>query len=213
MKEFDDVNVLDTNNPDVAMDQVEKLDEDMGEEEDYLIDDYMDDVDIPTNLSNDISDHSVDVSLNDVRSKDISPVHTASVDPIIEDTVQDDLLKDFSDQIVSDTFEDTATHSSKQVEDVPILFDDDIVSLDNEPIHSTTDPVLEREMDREELLEEAQSHTTQYNPFEPQQPEVSPIELDKDSKKNQNGMTFIIILFIVLIIAIFLIPKIASIFG
>ena len=197
MKEFDDIEVLDVNT-NASSESVDSL-EDI-EDDDYLIDDYMDDVEIPSKKHS-TSDVSIEEKVENIPLK--------SQDNVIVEDIQDDLLSDFSEQI-------GATGNDESIQSIDksdILFEDDIPIANDETIHSTTDIELEKEMDRDEILDEAQFRTTKYNPFEPQKPDVSPIETENDSKQNQNGITFIIILFVVLIIAIFLIPKIASILG
>jgi len=74
------------------------------------------------------------------------------------------------------------------------------------------DPIIDIDKEhesKEDALEEALSHTTKFTPFKEEKPEVDDVEIDED-KKEKNGVAYLIVLFIILLIAIFLIPKIAS---
>ena len=74
------------------------------------------------------------------------------------------------------------------------------------------DPIIDIDKEhenKEDALEEALSHTTKFTPFKEEKPEVDDVEIDED-KKEKNGVAYLIVLFVILLIAIFLIPKIAS---
>ncbi len=64
---------------------------------------------------------------------------------------------------------------------------------------------------KEDALEEALSHTTKFSPFKESKPEVNDLEIEESKEeKEKNGIAYLIILFIILLVAIFVIPKIAS---
>ena len=66
------------------------------------------------------------------------------------------------------------------------------------------------ELNKEEAMEDALSHTTQYNPFELKKQEVN-TEVKTTSSKG--GLVFIIILFIIMALFIILLPQISKLFG
>lgn len=71
--------------------------------------------------------------------------------------------------------------------------------------------ISKEEISKEDALEEALSHTTKFSPFVEDKPKVSEIDLeDSKDEKESKGVTYLIVLFIILLIAIFVIPKIAS---
>ena len=64
---------------------------------------------------------------------------------------------------------------------------------------------------KEDALEEALSHTTKFTPFKEEKPNVNTEDIEEAKEgKETNGIAYLIALFIILLIAIFIIPKIAS---
>lgn len=75
-----------------------------------------------------------------------------------------------------------------------------IISFDEKEIES-----------KEDALEEALSHTTKFTPFKEEKPSVNDSEIEEVKEgKESNGIAYLIALFVILLLAIFVIPKIAS---
>ena len=67
-------------------------------------------------------------------------------------------------------------------------------------------------LNKEEAMEEALSHTTQFSPFEIPKEEVKE-ELEKNKKSDKKTLTFMIVIFILLILFIIFLPQISKLFG
>ena len=65
-------------------------------------------------------------------------------------------------------------------------------------------------LNKEEAMEEALSHTTQYSPFEIKQEEVNQ-EVNK--KGDKKSLIFIIIIFAIMLLFIIFLPQISKLFG
>lgn len=65
-------------------------------------------------------------------------------------------------------------------------------------------------LNKEEAMEDALSHTTQYSPFEAPTPEVNQ-EVKKSS--NKGAYIFIVIIFIIMLLFIIFLPQISKLFG
>lgn len=65
-------------------------------------------------------------------------------------------------------------------------------------------------LDREEVMEEALSHTTQYTPFEVSKTEFNPTSKGDDNKK---AIIFIVIIFVIMFLFILFLPQISKMFG
>ncbi len=63
---------------------------------------------------------------------------------------------------------------------------------------------------KEDALEEAISHTTRFSPFAKEKPEIAEIETEDKEPNEKSTRIFLVVLFAILVIAIFVIPKIAS---
>ena len=76
---------------------------------------------------------------------------------------------------------------------------------------SLVDDLSDIEIDEEKMqsIEEQLSKTSQYNPADFQQEKIV-IQTDDQYEKNKSGLTFLIVLFVILILAIFLIPHITK---
>ena len=76
---------------------------------------------------------------------------------------------------------------------------------------SSFDDLSDIEIDDEKMqsIEEQLSKTSQYNPADFQQEKIV-IQTDDQYEKNKSGLTFLIVLFVILILAIFLIPHITK---
>ena len=75
----------------------------------------------------------------------------------------------------------------------------------------SVDDLSDIEIDEEKMqsIEEQLSKTSQYNPADFQQEKIV-IQTDDQYEKNKSGLTFLIVLFVILILAIFLIPHITK---
>jgi len=79
---------------------------------------------------------------------------------------------------------------------------------DIKPIISYDEKEIEN---KEDALEEALSHTTKLTPFKNEKPVINDGDVEEVKEgKESNGIAYLIILFIILLLAIFVIPKIAS---
>ena len=67
-------------------------------------------------------------------------------------------------------------------------------------------------LNKEEAMEEALSHTTQFSPFEISKEEVRE-EVEKNKKSDKKTLTFMIVIFILLILFIIFLPQISKLFG
>ncbi|MDY2893251.1 MAG: hypothetical protein SOT41_05730 [Candidatus Faecisoma sp.] len=67
-------------------------------------------------------------------------------------------------------------------------------------------------LNKEEAMEEALSHTTQFSPFEIPKEEVKE-EVEKNKKSDKKTLTFMIVIFILLILFIIFLPQISKLFG
>ena len=78
-------------------------------------------------------------------------------------------------------------------------------------VQSLVDDLSDIEIDEEKMqsIEEQLSKTSQYNPADFQQEKIV-IQTDDQYEKNKSGLTFLIVLFVILILAIFLIPHITK---
>ena len=65
-------------------------------------------------------------------------------------------------------------------------------------------------LNKEEAMEEALSHTNQYSPFE-----VQPQEVNKDVKRSSNKGAYIliIVIFVIMLLFIIFLPQISKLFG
>ena len=103
-----------------------------------------------------------------------------------------------------------ANEEPKQVVEEPKVEENVFEEANKEvkPIISYSDEEIEN---KEDALEEALSHTTKLTPFKDEKPNISEMEVEETKEgKETNGIAYLIALFIVLLIAIFVIPKIAS---
>ena len=76
---------------------------------------------------------------------------------------------------------------------------------------NTVDPIsVVTNLNKEEAMEEALSHTTQYSPFE-----VPKQEVNQEAKKtnSKSGYIFIIVIFIIMLLFIIFLPQISKLFG
>ncbi len=79
---------------------------------------------------------------------------------------------------------------------------------DIKPIISYDEEEIEN---KEDALEEALSHTTKFTPFKNEKPAINDGDVEEEKEGNEsNGRAYLIILFIILLLAIYVIPKIAS---
>ena len=79
---------------------------------------------------------------------------------------------------------------------------------DIKPIISYDEKEIEN---KEDALEEALSHTTKLTPFKNEKPVINDGDVEEVKEgKESNGIAYLVILFIILLLAIFVIPKIAS---
>ena len=79
---------------------------------------------------------------------------------------------------------------------------------DIKPIISYDENEIEN---KEDALEEALSHTTKLTPFKNEKPVINDGDVEEVKEgKESNGIAYLVILFIILLLAIFVIPKIAS---
>ena len=67
-------------------------------------------------------------------------------------------------------------------------------------------------LNKEEAMEEALSHTTQFSPFEIPKEEVKE-DVEKNKKSDKKTLTFMIVIFILLILFIIFLPQISKLFG
>ena len=76
---------------------------------------------------------------------------------------------------------------------------------------SLVDDLSDIEIDEEKMqsIEEQLSKTSQYNPADFQQEKIV-IQTDDQYEKNKSGLTFLIVLFVVLVLAIILLPQITK---
>lgn len=90
-----------------------------------------------------------------------------------------------------------------RIEEQKDLFQEEKESFQNT---YTPNETVEIELNRENLMEEALSHTTKYSPFVLPKEE----EVEEPEKENKGRIAFIIILFAILFLAVLLIPKIST---
>jgi len=107
--------------------------------------------------------------------------------------------------------------TKKVEEEVKISEEEEVENMykeankDIKPVISYNEEELNEIENKEDALEEALSHTTKFSPFKESKPEVNDLEIEESKEeKEKNGIAYLIILFVILLIAIFVIPKIAS---
>ena len=149
-----------------------------------------------------------------------------------KEEVKEEIKEDLDNKNINDLFEEKDEYVEK---DTP-LFSNSNKEIDNpfvkvevkeEPVEEKRNiyeeanenikPIIsfdEKEIEnKEDALEEALSHTTKFTPFKDEKPEINELEVEEKEEhegKEKNGVVYLIILFIILLIAIFVIPKIAS---
>ncbi len=107
--------------------------------------------------------------------------------------------------------------TKKVEEEVKISEEEEVENMykeankDIKPVISYNEEELNEIENKEDALEEALSHTTKFSPFKESKPEVNDLEIEESKEeKEKNGIAYLIILFVILLVAIFVIPKIAS---
>ena len=207
--EFDDIEISDEKE-EVKEEKKENL------KEDPLYQKFSFDID---------SDSDMDI---DIKEEEEIEEKEEKEDPIIEEVDLDqnnlnDLFED-KDEVVEEKplFSNTNLEidnpfvEKKVVEEVKISEEEQVENMYKEA-NKNIKPVIsfdEKELEnKEDALEEALSHTTKFSPFKESKPEVSDLEIEETKEtKEKNGIAYLIALFVILLIAIFVIPKIAALF-
>ena len=126
-----------------------------------------------------------------------------------EEEVKNTSLFDSSNEEIDNPF------IEKKVEEENKISEEEEVENMYKEANKNIKPVIsfdEKELeDKEDALEEALSHTTKFTPFKDEKPDVNDLDVEetKDGKES-NGIAYLVVLFIILLVAIFVIPKIAS---
>jgi len=133
----------------------------------------------------------------------------------------DDIFKydfNFENNIVSDNDNKLNDILKNDIDD-EINFDDEVEkdeelrntsmpNIDYEYEQPLYDPSLSIQINREDVMEDALSHTTRFTPFK-----LENEEDEMTNKNNNKGVAFIIILFALLMAFVLLLPKISEIIG
>ena len=121
-----------------------------------------------------------------------------------EEEKEDKPLFSNSNEDIDNPFKNTL--NTEEEKDNENIYEEENKNM--KPIISFNEEEIEN---KEDALEEALSHTTKFTPFKEEKPSINTedIEETKDGKET-NGIAYLIALFIILLIAIFVIPKIAS---
>lgn len=101
----------------------------------------------------------------------------------------------------------SSLYNSENSQDIEIVPETPLQTYDKNVIEK-----LDAEINKDEAMEEALSHTTKYSPFETPKPEVAEITENEHVNRSRNGLILVIILFVILFIAVLLIPKISTLF-
>ena len=148
------------------------------------------------------------VSANDIFEQDI--IEKPSINNLFEEKeeiVEEKPLFSNSNEEIDNPFTNVEQPKEEKEEVEENVFEE--ANKNEKPVISFKDEVESKE----DALEEALSHTTKLTPFKEEKPKVeiedSELEDTKEGKEG-NGIAYLIILFIILLLAIFVIPKIAS---
>lgn len=143
-------------------------------------------------------------------------------EPQLEDKNINDLFDDEEDEPVEDkplfsnsNIEIDNPFVKKEIKEEEKISEEEQVENMYKEANKNIKPVIsfdEKELDeKEDALEEALSHTTKFTPFKEEKPDVNDLDIEETKdKKDSNGIAYLVALFIILLIAIFVIPKIAS---
>ena len=201
--EFDDIVVSDENEVNEPINEPKKEDN----SSDSLYQKFSFDID--TAEEKKVEKPNVEeVSANDIFGEDV--VEETDINNLFEEKeekVEEKPLFSNSNEEIDNPFTNVEPKEEEKVEvEEENIFEE--ANKEEKTIISFDEKEIEN---KEDALEEALSHTTKLTPFKEEKPKVEDLEIEEAKEgKESNGIAYLIILFIILLLAIFVIPKIAS---
>ena len=156
---------------------------------------------IEESVTEDVNIEEPSLEQEDLDAPDINNLFEEKEEPVKENAVFEN-----TNEAIDNPFLNVSESAPTEEVKEESIFEE--ATKDMKPIISYDEKEIEN---KEDALEEALSHTTKLTPFKNEKPVINDGDVEEVKEgKESNGIAYLVILFIILLLAIFVIPKIAS---